>query len=154
MGHTEAMTEQEAEAWAARLTRIWGPFTNALKVSQWNCDDKQFEFVRFVIRKVCLTYEGNRDGPIRIELESRRAKVSLEWEQGRIDSYDTSSWDENETLNNGKIEDIYDFEAKWLEFFRRGCWLSGCPIEASAHEKAEWIQGFSREELESWNLKI
>jgi hypothetical protein len=41
-----------------------------------------------------------------------------------------------------------------LPFFRRGCWLSGCPIEATAHEKAEWIRGFTREEIEAWNLKV
>ncbi len=46
------------------------------------------------------------------------------------------------------------FLEDWLPLFRRNCWLSGCDIEASAHEKAEWIQGFTREELEAWNLKI
>ncbi|RYX82721.1 hypothetical protein EON83_18050 [bacterium] len=46
------------------------------------------------------------------------------------------------------------FTAQWTDTFRRNCWLSGCPIEASAHEKAEWMQGFSREEIEAWNLKF
>jgi hypothetical protein len=51
-------------------------------------------------------------------------------------------------------EDMHQFVARWMECFRRGCWLSGCPIEASMHEKMEWMQGFTREELGSWELKF
>ncbi|BCM88418.1 hypothetical protein IAD21_00249 [Abditibacteriota bacterium] len=51
-------------------------------------------------------------------------------------------------------EDIRQWQNEYMDFFRRSCWLSGCSIEASAHEKMEWIQGFSREEIEAWNLKM
>ncbi|RYZ88212.1 MAG: hypothetical protein EOP06_11365 [Proteobacteria bacterium] len=52
------------------------------------------------------------------------------------------------------LEEYQVLLKQWLPFFRRGCWLSGCPIEASTHEKAEWTQGFSREDLEAWQLKL
>ncbi len=43
---------------------------------------------------------------------------------------------------------------QWLPLFRRNCWLCGCPIEATAEEKTEWVQGFTEEEIEAWNLKM
>ncbi len=46
------------------------------------------------------------------------------------------------------------FTARWLPFFRRGCWLSGCDIECTAQERLKWIQGFTSEEIEAWNLKL
>ena len=54
----------------------------------------------------------------------------------------------DDTNTNGPIT------TQWMPFFRRGCWLSGLPIEATAHEKAEWMQDFTREEIESWNLQF
>ena len=51
-------------------------------------------------------------------------------------------------------EDLHQFAAKWLEFFRRGCFLSGCPVEATMHEKMEWAREFTKEEIESWKLKV
>ena len=50
--------------------------------------------------------------------------------------------------------DQWQFIDEYLDFFRRGLWLSGCDIEASAHEKAEWIQGFTKQEIEAWNLRM
>ena len=47
-----------------------------------------------------------------------------------------------------------EFAAQWTPPFRRGCWLCGCDIEASADEKAEWVREFTKEEIESWKLKI
>ncbi len=32
------------------------------------------------------------------------------------------------------------FTEKWLPFFRRNCWLSGCPIECTLQERLEAIQ--------------
>ncbi|RYX82416.1 hypothetical protein EON83_19580 [bacterium] len=32
-----------------------------------------------------------------------------------------------------------DFKTRWMDFFRRGCWLSGCQIECTEHEKLEWV---------------
>ena len=46
------------------------------------------------------------------------------------------------------------FNEHYLPLVRRNCWLSGFHIEATAHEKAEWMQGFPREELQAWNLKM
>ena len=43
-----------------------------------------------------------------------------------------------------------------MPVFRRGCWLSGADVEATAHEKAEWMQNFTETEevMEAWNLKM
>ncbi|RYF45551.1 MAG: hypothetical protein EOO38_15815 [Cytophagaceae bacterium] len=46
------------------------------------------------------------------------------------------------------------FATQWMPFFRRGCWLSGCPIEATVHEKVEWTRGFTREELEDVSAEV
>ncbi|RYF46035.1 MAG: hypothetical protein EOO38_14900 [Cytophagaceae bacterium] len=51
-------------------------------------------------------------------------------------------------------EAAHQLTEQHLPLFRRNCWLSGVPIEATAHEKAEWIRDFSREDIEAWNLKI
>ncbi len=63
-------------------------------------------------------------------------------------------YDGGDIIDRCACDEQEAFTDKWLPFFRRGCWLSGCPIEATAHEKAEWMRGFSREELEAWNLKM
>lgn len=36
---------------------------------------------------------------------------------------------------------------KWLPFFRRNCYLSGCPIECSDREKLEWNLWLKEKEL-------
>ncbi|RYG64047.1 hypothetical protein EON80_19990 [bacterium] len=144
------MTKDDAQKLAARLERIWRT-TEPVAVAKY--------------------HEGNPDEattwllhthlPGHLELEfytSERggmASVHLtRWINGKQDRgfllvcEEESEW---------KIEDASDFwadELKVLPFFRRGCWLSGCPVEASAHEKAEWIQGFTSEEIEAWNLKM
>lgn len=47
-----------------------------------------------------------------------------------------------------------EFAARWLPFFRRSCWLSGCRIECSREERREWIQGLTPQEIEEWRLKV
>ena len=159
------MTELEAEALAARLTRIWTPekelkweFTASgqqpeehfdcftewapgieLEYSWW---DRPNSFVLEASRKIPFPHEGHEHiivGRLRCYKNS-----------GRIESIFPVQLSVNKELRN-----LYDqFAAQYLYPFRRGCWLSGCPIGATAHEKAEWIQGFTIEEFESWNLKI
>lgn len=51
-------------------------------------------------------------------------------------------------------ESLKEFAAAWEEAFQSGCWLCGCTIDASMHEKSEWMQGFTEEEIEAWNLKM
>ena len=133
------MTEQEAEAMAARLTRIWKPKRFSFSVNkETGPHSSDFE------------YEATLSGGLTLEVafgaswldasesfEISRNKVSLLCEDGHLGSWKNDAPQESEEV----------LAAQWLPFFRRSCWLSGCPIEASAHEKAEWMQGFTREEL-------
>ena len=84
-----------------------------------------------------------------VELEPEKDEIELLYKGGEV----TPCW--TCSVEDEPEEDILaPFAAQWLDTFRRNCWLSGGDIEASAHEKAEWMQGFSPEEVEAWNLKV
>ena len=70
------------------------------------------------------------------------------WEDGAI------SASEERGRRFGLQDAFSEFAAEWIPFFGRGCWLSGCPIEASAEEKTEWMRGFTEEEIEEWHLNF
>ena len=147
------MTEQEAEAWATRLTRIWVPEEVTIDLQT-------------------LHYLGRYSGPSMVEIKVRPGRAWL----GRpsnthifiLSQVTEESWRPRLgcSIVRGNIKNLshpqsvhqreltHHFIAHYLPFFRRGCWLSGGPIEASAHEKIEWMQGFTREEIEVWNLKF
>ena len=137
------MTDQEAEA-QARMERL-----NAV----WALDFRSyFDFhTQTYAFYAVIKDDPFEDDPLGVCVEETRIELSTdfagygltaEW-SGFIDEHTTRS-------EQGGAE----FIKSWIPFFRRNCWLSGCAIEATAHEKAQWIQGFSREELESWNLKF
>ncbi|BCM92498.1 hypothetical protein IAD21_04378 [Abditibacteriota bacterium] len=71
--------------------------------------------------------------------------------RGEVRATHTNPSDEMEYASSEALHQIF---ADWLPFFRRCCWLSGYPLEVSAHEKIEWMQEFIHEELQSWNLKM
>jgi hypothetical protein len=116
------------------------------------------------------SYQQNRDVQTCHRTEKHQTEVGLVWDddEGTIDTVDTTpdvtfgqliaeSWGSPIRAIRPSWCPARRFAAprtRLARIFRRGCWLSGCPIEASAHEKAEWIQGFSREEIEAWNLKM
>lgn len=137
------MTEQEVEELAARLTRIWG-----LDELQYSAEEG-----------VKWTFRGSLSEGVMLQTEY--------WIKGTgfyYTLFDSCPWRNDVSLMfqcnefypdyNQQTEYAQHFISQWSDFFRRGCWLSGCNIEATAHEKAEWIQGFSREEIEAWDLKI
>jgi hypothetical protein len=154
------MTEQEAEALATRLTRVWSPnhhgswtrkdgnASYSVEISpglRFDCIDDYTSFSR----NFGLTFSLSRfETEAKTDQILRTGYIYCFSEFGHIciSHSKHKSW--------GTLEMIHQFAAQYTPFFRRNCWLSGCPIEATAHEKAEWTQGFSREELEAWNLKI
>lgn len=85
------------------------------------------------------------------ELEDEKDYLELSYREGEFHARHTSFSDEMECASK---ERLAQFTAEWMPLFRRNCWLSGCDIEATAAEKAEWIQGFTRAELEAWHLKF
>ncbi|BCM88904.1 hypothetical protein IAD21_00746 [Abditibacteriota bacterium] len=143
------MTEQEAEIIAARLKRIWGlsepmdileslsgywvfngclkePAFVSIQIKPWGIKPWDNRFTLYY-----LYYKdevGNKESVL----------VCRGTDEIRINPH--GGWGQ--------------FAPQWLPLFRRGCWLCGCPIEATLHEKMEWIQGFTREEIEAWNLKM
>ncbi|BCM91853.1 hypothetical protein IAD21_03730 [Abditibacteriota bacterium] len=143
------MTEQEAQVLAARLTRIWN-----VEVDTWNVDARN-QHASFWIAlseeveiQVSIS-KGTGFSPMVLSAyTSKTDETFLTYHSGyglsnsNIGDYDTLP------------EHLSQHQSQWLTVFRRGCFLMGLPIEASAHEKMEGIQGFSREELEAWNLKM
>ncbi len=147
-GHTGTMTEQEAEVWAARLTRIWELTPHVL---DWSKDPR---YSRNLGQGYIFKGSINADvsfvcwpGQNIFRIMSRQFDTVLSCSEGVF-----SAW--RYPPDERDVSPCPSFTTQWLPFFRRRCWLSGCPIEASAHEKAEWIQGFSRKEIEAWNLKF
>ena len=142
------MTEQEAEALAQKLTRIWG-ITRVKKTGLARNERRGFHFSGSACDFSLGVHEeetGSFFFSLTRDIERTfRAKVFCDGQDiFGLHDYDLLKW-ENELQEQ--------FTDQWLPFFRRGCWLSGCDIGASAHEKAEWMQDFSREEIEAWGLK-
>lgn len=163
VGDTEAMTEQEAEALVemlvARITQIWQP-----EAPEWDWD-KGGGFP-FIYR--ALLSPGVNMGAFSLSVGHSTLSPDLgfllEFTQeeksiGRM----VIGADEKGNRQflckslGSDVESLQKFEqlvARYTPLLRCNSWLCGCDIEASAHEKAEWIQGFSREEVEAWNLKM
>ncbi len=158
------MTEQETEAWRERLRRVWG----GIPASEHPRLLSDSETVNTIFQAFF-----SKEAHLRVFLTSRRRELIFnliyEWDGLKIGllgaSYDTGLSEPVYLLSPPYCssaeqragmftEEFAQFAAQWSSFLHRGCWLSGCPIEASAHEKAEWIQGFTREEIQAWNLKM
>lgn len=147
------MTEQEGQLIAERLTRIWTPKSVAWKIAPLPLISGLEGFL-YLNASLCeglrLGVEGHRWGAFSFGLLDETWAYGLDCdEQGQLDQ---SHFLYPDATQEALMQS--QFAAQWLNFFRRGCWLSGCAIEATAHEKVEWIQGFSREEVEAWNLKL
>ncbi len=133
------MTEQEAEVYAARLTRIWSvlaPFvievdTDGAQIFAPLSQDVELRVD--VLGSVSLYYLREIDSDSAILFCDKTMKTQ---------SFLPKSWGETPP------ESIRHLQSEWMPIFRRGCWLSGCPIEATAHEKVEWVRGFAKEEIE------
>ena len=130
-GYSELMTEQEVEGFGERLKLIWQPERSSVHYSQFG----KFSFTGHWRGGLYLRIED--EGELSVELVLGK-NLLLTLFYGEIEE-------------NEKHKNLVD---QWRLFFRRGCWLSGCDVEASAHEKAEWMQGFTPEEIEAWNTRF
>ena len=160
------MTQQEAQTWFERLTKIWVP--ESLETNErvsgpsWGFSFGQFHFHSFITEQVRFAMHFRKKGCF---LALTRQITHWDEEREEYEEPKTTVTGNLSVGKNGDIdgdlmtpsgeEEIYaQFADEWMPFFRRGCWLSGVPIDASAYEKAQWTEGFTREELESWNLKF
>ena len=148
------MTEQEAEAFLRRATKIWVPYPYALGAQWERMSDGSFHLNVAEDTFVAL-YPGNQklylsyQKPLQALLYGNYC--TLECVSGQVEC----NWiGEPEDLTEEEESLLPVFAHRWSSYFRRGLWLSGIDIEASAHEKAEWMQGFTHEELQTWDLKM
>ncbi|BCM89381.1 hypothetical protein IAD21_01227 [Abditibacteriota bacterium] len=139
------MTEQEAEALLNRIPRIWVP--DASLLIERSGGRLPFRFIYTLYDNWELTYICYSDEPFPLVMVTKESFGLLYLPYEGIECDLDRFHGEKKILMESSLN-------LWLPLFRRNCWLSGCPIEATAHEKAEWMQGFSREELEAWNLKF
>ena len=159
VGHTLAMTKLEAEVITQRLTRVWAPLTHHYEFGGPNfeliayrgqiTDDVSFAYYPGLSGPDNYTFALSRDVPH--GLGTRRAGCIF------CDSLVTNIQAQvprEFEMKPKRVLEYAQFAARWMPFFRRGCWLSGCSIEATAEEKAEWMRGFTKKEIESWRLKI
>ena len=139
-------TSSEAEAVAARLRRIW----NWTAETGWVPYEPGFSEIYIQLSDQVL-------------LRVWKEQSALYWEEPgarrgtrRSVSCSTSHKEILYTPHDLGAEPCHwqGFLTQWLPLFRRGCWLLGFDIDASMHERMEWTQGFSKEEIESWKLKI
>lgn len=145
------MTEQEAEVFA-RLKRVWGA-----ELMRWNVvpdppranEEGYLYLYANLPHALDLHVDGCLSALSYFCLEDKEGDCGLMFKQGQLD-HSVFLWTDAPEKALAQTQ----FAAQWFPFFRRGCWLSGCPIEATAYEKAEWIQDFSPEELQAWNLKM
>lgn len=145
------MTEQEANVFAKRLVRIWRP-EKVHRSERFSVGEPEEGFTfsaQLTPLTLTLHISCNAEGFYsRLNSAQVGSRGQLFFLRGDVfDSLLPDATDE-------KRAQQAQFTAQWLPFFRRGCWLAGLPLEATAHEKTEWIQGFSQEEIEAWNLKM
>ncbi len=140
------MTEQEAEALAARLARVW----NVLAPFVVEVDPDGALFFAPLSQDVELQV-AVLGGYFHFDLHEIGTNWGFLYCDDRVTSQPFTpkkGWDPTDDV------DIRQRQSDWMPLFRRGCWLSGLPIEASAHEKMEWMQGFTKVEIQAWNLKM
>ncbi len=137
------MTEQEAEELFNRIPRVWAPHSPRLITR--DIGNLPYEFNFSLDDNWKLTYLCRSNEPFPCVIMTKESFELLYIPDDSIHC-DLDRYHGKEKI---LMESLLDLR---LPFFRRGCWLSGCPIDASAHEKAEWIQGFTREEIDAWEL--
>lgn len=161
------MTEPEAQALAQRLERVWGVLKSS-SVFQERPDAFWFTFDGLlppVPETQCVVPS---EPETRLIVHYHEAIPSMRpWDGLTVNLRIVYEYEIKQCVLNCQTDGTMSEDRPgpqrptdvvlalpWLPFFRRGCWLSGLPIEASAHEKAEWMRGFTKEEIEEWQLKV
>ncbi len=135
------MTEHEIAIFKMRLTRVWSPWrrrpdaerrppTHSFFAAHLNQNNWiEAKDVWLVLYRTRTRDEGS--------VFCRRDNGAIVW-----------------YADPKRPETLAPFKNQWMDIFRRNSWLSGYPVEASDTEKAEWVRGFTRQEIESWELHI
>ncbi|BCM91933.1 hypothetical protein IAD21_03811 [Abditibacteriota bacterium] len=135
------MTLQEGALIVERLNRIWEVDLSVDRKLRWSVVDPILQYRVFIDSDLRLVFNCNNP-----DISAGDYFLTLCRAKGR--PILVCSTREFGSRTSGP------FEQNYMPLFRRNCWLLGFDIAASAPEKAEWIQGFAREEIEQWNLKF
>ncbi len=123
------MTEQEAELLAAKLTKIWVP-ENAIGPIEW-CLDRQifyFSVGLLPLVKVTVAIFNTTGTTVLLDYDC----LTTVCDQGLMNQT------HHDSLRPVDPESLEGSVNQLMGYFRRGCWLSDCPIECSAHEQLQW----------------
>lgn len=136
------MTEREAGAWAARLTRIWMPDGSFGEGATWKLQDGQFHYIAPLTEELEMSFDPSDQNRNR-GFHLRRTHA------GRLTGHLYCPEDEGRVQNLGPLagvseEDSAQFARLYTPLMQRYCYLSGCPIEASEQEQELWT-GWLRE---------
>ena len=145
------MTKQEAQTLVERLGRIWSPQSRFIVTR--SKDGASFQAT--LRESIRLEYATSSEGNFYCLTEGRKHRAFLAFD-APFDGPYKGFCEFDLAFGYPNDEDrIRVLQEQWLPFFRRGCWLSGFDIpDATDEEQAEWMQGFSREEINAWNLKF
>ncbi len=124
------MTNEEAEAWAIRLTQIWAP-EYLVVAPKW-----KFEEDRFCFRFNC---EVSPDTFMEGRIFSKEPAIRLVSESHEL-IYGCGEIEMSYIARPVLFEKLIQFAEEWMPFFRRNCYLSGCEIECTGHEQLEWAK--------------
>ncbi|RYX84670.1 hypothetical protein EON83_08515 [bacterium] len=140
------MSEREAEALAARLTRIWMPDGSYGEGATWILQDGHFQYNAQITEGLEMQFGSrgaNRDGSFHLQ-RTRDGQIT-----GHLYCLE-SEGELNSCLPQmgGREEDFAQFAHFYSPIMRGYCWLSGCAIEASEAEQEMWT-GWQREREEA-----
>jgi hypothetical protein len=129
------MTEKEAEVLVARLMRIWAPHQQIQRTS-----DSRVECRWRLSFKGYLQFDVAITSLIALHIVQKGTVFALNKKETNIITgclvYGIPG--RGILIQPPENEASKQFATEWMPFFRRGCFLSGCPIECTEHEKLEW----------------
>lgn len=146
----EEVTPEVADTWAIRLFKVWLPTGSQGDGVECRYSRNNFFFDVILNPTIRLSFHSTIGADSMVGMATGK-DLLLHYTHRGFGPPQFGFPTNRPPEINARLKPLAD---EWMDFFRRGCWLSGCPVEATAHEKAEWMQGFSREELETWNLKM
>ncbi|RYF51007.1 MAG: hypothetical protein EOO38_04290 [Cytophagaceae bacterium] len=133
MSRLAPIINYQAQHQVVRLTRIW----NCERSTAYSHSDLQGGCIRLP-GDVSINLQWDGDDVVAVILSWGEMRLWCHWD-GQI-----------RCLRRFRIQEpTGPFAERWLEFFRRGCYLSGIAIECSEHERLEWVKW-----LESWDLVL
>ncbi len=126
----KTMTEQETRALVARLTQAWGA-KDSVVGPRCTFENGHFRFECGLASHIHLRVVGQSNTTRAAMIQWQRCE--LIHNDGKLKQFKPVSAEAEEW------QGIEGFTALWWPHFRRGCFLSGLPLQHSEREKREWL---------------